>query len=196
MTKMSTNDQNTQHAREKIICYKRRGFTFTEMLVVIVILSLLLLLTQIHIFTMLRRNTFKGQIQHFISTMQSAVTAAAQSDRRYEFIVDLTEQSFLLRQITTPDLSEVLDEEIIISEVLSKNCKVVYVEFDDGDYTYNGRAKFRAGRSGWAYGGKIILLDEHEQPYSIVANRINRIITLEEGDYQLLKPIPKDDIKI
>jgi hypothetical protein len=45
--------------------------------------------------------------------MQMAVSAAAESDRRYEVIIDLTEQSYLLRQITSPDLSEVLDEEII-----------------------------------------------------------------------------------
>lgn len=181
---------------KKITRWNKRGFTLTEMLVIIVILSLLLLLTQMNIFTMLKRNTFKGQIQFFISTMQSAINAASQSDRRYEFIIDLTEQSFLLRQITTPDLSEVLDEEIIINQNLSDNCKVVYVEFDDGDYTYDGQAKFRAGHSGWAYGGKIVMIDEHEQPYSVVVNRMNRIIELEEGDFQLLKPVPKDEIKM
>ncbi len=172
----------------------RSGFTLTEMLVVIVIFSLLLIITQVNIFSMLRRNTFKAQMQLFISTMQSAINAAAQSDRRYEFIVDLTEQTFLLRQITTSDLAEVLDEEIIINENLSGNCKVIYVEFDDGDYTYDGRAKFRAGHAGWAYGGKIVLEDEHEQQFSIVVTRMNRIITLEKGNYQLLKPVPKDEL--
>lgn len=172
------------------------GFTLTEMLVVIVILSLLLLLAQVHVFSMLRRSTFKAQAQLFISTMQSAITAAQQSDRRYEFIIDLTNQSFMLRQITTSDLSEVLDEEIIVNEQLNENCRVTYVEFDDGDSTWDGRAKFRAGHIGWAYGGKIILVDEYDREYSIVVSRMNRIVTLEDGDYPLLKPILKDDLSM
>jgi prepilin-type N-terminal cleavage/methylation domain-containing protein len=174
----------------------RCGFTMAEMLVVVVILSLLLLITQMNIFTMLRKNTFKGQVQLFISTMQSAITAAAQSDRRYEFIVDLTNQSFMLRQITTPDLSQVLDEEIIVDENLNQNCRITYVEFDDGDYTYDGRAKFRAGHAGWAYGGKIILVDNNDKEYSVVVTRMNRIVTLENGNYQLLKPVPKDGLSM
>ena len=160
------------------------------------ILSLLLMITQLNVFTMLRRNNFKTQVQLLISTMESAAIAASQSDRRYEFIVDISEQSFLLREITSSNLSEVLEDEIIFNEKLSKNCRVIYVEFDDGDFTYDGKAKFRAGHSGWAYGGKIVLIDEHEKPYSIVVNRLNRMINLKEGDYELLVPVPKDAVKI
>ena len=185
--------ESRRKQRQVIRCIKS-GFTFTEMLVVIIILSLLILMVQINIFSLLRKNTFKAQTQLLVSTMQVAINTASQSDRRYEFIVDLTEQSFLLRQITTTDLSEVLDEEILVQENLSQACKVVYVEFDDGDFTYDGRAKFRAGHSGWAYGGKIILEDRNGQQYSIVVNRMNRIITLVNGNYQLLKPIPKDEL--
>ncbi len=187
---------NTCRTVPKDIRNDNRGFTMTEMLVVIVILSLLLLLVQFNIFPMLGKNTFKAQAQLFISTMQSAITAAQQSNKRYEFIVDLTDQSFLLRQITTSDLSEVLDEEVIVNEKLNKNCRVTYVEFDDGDYTYDGRAKFRAGHAGWAFGGKITLVDENDHEYSIVVSRMNRIVTLEKGDYPLLKPVLKDDLNI
>ncbi|MBN2588657.1 MAG: prepilin-type N-terminal cleavage/methylation domain-containing protein [Sedimentisphaerales bacterium] len=177
------------------IRYKRKNaYTLTEMLVVIIIISLLLLLAQVNIFTMLRRNSFKSEVQLLVSTMQSAINAASQSERRYEFIVDITEQSFLLREITTSDLSEVLEDEIIINENLSDKCIVVFVEFDDGDSTFDGRAKFRAGHAGWAYGGKIVLQDEYDQKYSIVVNRMDRIVTLKKGDYTLLKPIPKDDL--
>jgi hypothetical protein len=123
-----------------------------------------------------------------------ATTAAAESDRRYEVIIDMAEQSFLLRQITSPDLSQVLEEEIIIEDSFSDNCRVVFVEFDDGDYTNEGRAKFRAGRSGWQYGGKIVLLDEDERPYSVVVNRLNRMIVLQEGDVPLLVPKTKDEV--
>jgi hypothetical protein len=126
--------------------------------------------------------------------MQMAVSAAAESDRKYEVIIDIAEQGYLLRQITTPDLSVVLEEEIIVEDNLSDNCRVVYVEFDDGEYTNEGRAKFRAGHSGWVFGGKIVLLDEKQQPYSIVVNRLNRIITLEEGEVELLEPKTKDEL--
>jgi len=126
--------------------------------------------------------------------MQMAAGAAAQSDRRYEVIIDIPEQRYMLRQITNPDLSQVLEEEVIVEDSFSPNCRVVYVRFDDGDFTSEDRAKFRAGHSGWAYGGKIVLLDEKEQPYSIVVSRLNRMVTLEQGDVELLWPKTKDEV--
>ena len=120
--------------------------------------------------------------------MRMAAAAAAQSDRRYEVVIDITEQSFLLREITSPDLQQVLEEEIIVENNFSDNCRVVYVWFDDEDDTNEGRAQFRVGHSGWQFGGKIVLLDEDERPYSILVNRINRTIVLKEGDVELLEP--------
>lgn len=170
------------------------AFTLAELVVVIAIISLFVLLAQLHLFGLLRKNTFRAQVQDFISTMQMAVRAAAQSDRRYEVIIDLTEQGYLLRQITSPDLSEVLQEEIITENYFGDNCRIAYVQFDDGDYTNDSRAKFRAGHAGWHYGGKIVLLDEDEKPYSIVVNRLNRIIELREGDVELLVPKAEDEV--
>ena len=173
----------------------RRGFTMIELMVVIVVVSLFAMLAQMHLFGLLRKSTFKAQVQEFISTMQMAASAAAQSDRRYEVIIDIPGQGYMLRQITTADLfSEVLEEEIIVEDSFSANCRVAYVMFDDGEFTSEDRAKFRAGHSGWAYGGKIVLLDEKEQPYSIVVNRLNRMITLEQGDVELLQPKNKEDV--
>jgi len=172
----------------------RFGFTLTELIVVVFMISLIVLMAQVNFFAVLRRNTFKEQIQDFVSTMQMAASAAAESDRRYEVIIDLTEQSYLLRQITTSDLSEVLDEEIMVHNNFGSNCRVAYVQFDDGDYTNEGRAKYRAGHSGWQYGGKIVLLDEAEKPYSIVVNRLNRLIELKEGDVELLVPKAEDEV--
>ncbi len=171
-----------------------QGFTLTETIVAVVIISLFVLLAQMSLLGVLRRGTFKAQARELVSTMQMAASAAAQSDRRYEVIIDLTEQSYLLRQITSPDLSEVLEEEIIVENDFSDNCWVAYVEFDDGDYTNEGQARFRAGHAGWQYGGKIVLLDRAEQPYSVVVNRINRIITLREGDVELLVPKAKNEV--
>ena len=166
----------------------RRGFTLTELVIVILVVSMFVLLAQMHLFGLLRKSTFRAQVQELVSTMQMAASAAAQSDRRYEVIIDIPEQSYMLRQITTPELSEVLEEEIIVQDSLSDNCRLAYVLFDDGEMTSEDRAKFRAGHSGWAYGGKIVLLDEKEQPYSIVVNRLNRMFTLVQGDVEFLEP--------
>ena len=126
--------------------------------------------------------------------MWLAATASSESDRRYEVIVDLAEQSFMLREITSPDLSEVLDEEIIIENNFSENCRVAYVQFDDGDYTNEDRAKFRAGHAGWQYGGVVVFLDTDQQPHSVVVNRLSRMIMLTEGEVELLEPKAKDDV--
>lgn len=165
-----------------------------ELVVVIVVVSLIAFLTAPNLFGLLRRNTFRAQAQELVSTLRMAATAAAESDRRYEVIIDLTEQSFLLREITSPDLQQVLEEEIIVEGNFSDNCRVVYVWFDDEDDTNEGRAKFRAGHAGWQFGGKIVLLDRDERPYSILVNRINRMIVLKEGDVPLLKPKTRGDL--
>ncbi len=185
-----TKDEN----RASRIEHRVRGFTMIELMVVIVVVSMFTLFAQMHLFGLLRKNTFRAQVQELVSTMQMAAAAAAQSDRRYEVIIDIPEQRYMLRQITTPDLSQVLEEEVIVEDSFSANCRVVYVQFDDGDFTSEDRAKFRAGHSGWAYGGKIVLLDEKEQPYSIVVSRLNRMIALEQGDVELLWPKTKDEV--
>jgi prepilin-type N-terminal cleavage/methylation domain-containing protein len=173
------------------------GFTMIELMVVIVVVSLFAMLVQMHLFGLLRKSTFRAQVQEFISTMQMAASAAAQSDRRYEVIIDIAEQSYMLRELTQPEFSsDVLEEEIIVENDFGDNCQVVHVLFDDlteTDQDYQ-IAKFRAGHSGWQSGGKIVLLDEKEQPYSIVVNRLNRMITLEQGDVELLQPKNKDDV--
>ncbi len=173
--------------------YNRRGFTLTELVVVLVMVSLFVTMAVTNLYGLLGKNTFKAQAHEFVSTIQMAATAAAQSDRKYEVIIDITEQSYMLRQITSSDLSEILEEEIIVTNEFSDNCYVAYVEFDDGEFTNESRAKFRAGHSGWQYGGKIVLFDSNEKAYSVVVNRINRIVTLEEGDVELLKPKREDE---
>jgi len=170
------------------------GFTMTEMVVVIVMVSLFVLLVQTNLFRLLRKSTFRAQVQDLVCTMQMAASAAAESNRRYELIIDPTEQNYILREITSPDLSQVLEEEIIVENNFSDNCRVVYIEFDDGEYINDGWAKFRVGHSGWQYGGKIVLLDKKEQPYSVVVNRLNRTISLIESDVELLEPKTKEEV--
>ena len=181
-------------------CY---AFTLAESMVVIVIVSLLAIMAQPTFFRLLRKSTFKAQVQDFVSTMQMAVNAAAESDRRYEVIIDLTEQSYMLRQITSPDLfADVLEEEIIVENNFGNNCWAEYILFDDYEigygesysFTNEGRAKFRAGRSGWQYGGVIVLLDEDDRPYTVVVNRISRVVTLKEGELEPLVPRSQDEM--
>jgi len=175
---------------------RSHGFTLTELVVVILVLSLFVLLTMTNVFGLLRKNTFKVQAHEFVSTMQMAAVAAAESDRRYEVIIDLTEQSYTLRQITSPDLYQVLEEDIIVTNDFGDNCQVIYVLFDDLMETDEDHqiAKFRAGHAGWQYGGKVVLLDEQEQPYSVVVNRMNRVVRLQKGDVELLMPRAKDEV--
>jgi hypothetical protein len=155
----------------------------------------------VNLFGLFGGSTFRAQVQDFVSALRMAATAAAESDRRYEVIIDLTEQSYLLREITSPDLTQVLEEEIIVDNYFSENCFVDYVLFDDVDYslegqsyTNDGTAKFRAGRNGWQYGGKIVFLDNDDREYSVVINRLNRMVKVEEGDIEILKPKGRDDV--
>jgi prepilin-type N-terminal cleavage/methylation domain-containing protein len=173
---------------------RRSAFTMTEMVVVISIVALLGLLVLLNLSGVLTKSSFKAQVQEFISTMQMAANAAAESDKRYEVIIDIVQQSYMLREVTSPDLSQVLEEEIITQNDFGSGCWVAYVIFDDGDYTNEAAAKFRAARSGWQYGGKIVLLDSDEQPHSVVVERLNRMITLQEGDVEFLAPRSADEV--
>ena len=175
---------------------RRKGFTFTELIVVVVMVSLFTLMVSMNLFGLLRRNTFKAQVQDFISTMQMAVRAASESNKRYEVVIDLVEQTYMMREITSPDLEVVLEEEVIIENEFSSNCEVVYVLFDDLVETDPDLqiAIFRAGHAGWQNGGKIVFLDQDEREYTVVVNRINRIIRLVEGNVDLLMPKSENEM--
>lgn len=170
------------------------AFTLTELVVVILIVSLIILLAGSNLYGLLVKNTFRGQLQEIVSAMQMAANSSAETSRRYEFIFDLNAQSYLLRQITTTTSADILEDEIIMSSELADNCRIAYVIFDDGDYTNQDRAKFRVGRSGWQYGGKIVFTDAAERPYSIIVNRLDRNITLREGDPVILMPKSPEEV--
>lgn len=174
----------------------RRAFTLTELIVVVLIIALFVLLAVSSISSLFLKSMFKAQAQQLTSTMQMAVNAAAENNGRYEVIIDLTEQSYTLRMINSPDISETFEEDIIAKNSLNDNCQIAYVVFDDLMETDQQHqiAKFRAGHSGWQYGGKIVLLDKNGRPYSVVVNRLNRIVALQEGDVGILLPKTKDEM--
>ena len=172
----------------------RRGFTLVEMIMVISVLALLVIAAQVNLFGVLHRSQFEADVQEFVSAMQMAAAAAAEKGRRYEVIVDITEQGFLLREISSSNLSEILDEEIIMQGYFGASCKVVYVEFDDGAYTNESAAKFRAGHAGWHYGGKIVFLDDSEQAHSVLVSRLSPMVRLVQGDPTLMTPKGKDEV--
>jgi prepilin-type N-terminal cleavage/methylation domain-containing protein len=171
-----------------------RAFTLIELIVVISILSLIVLVVPLNLFGALLRSSFKSQVQELVSVMQMAASAASEKGGRYEVIVNLGEQSYLLRRITGTNLQNVLDEEIITQGQFGEHCHVSYVEFDDSTYTNDGTAKFRVSHAGWHYGGKIVLLDDEQQPHTVVVTRLNPIVSVVDGDPTLLKPKTKDDL--
>jgi Tfp pilus assembly protein FimT len=172
-----------------------RAFTLVELIVVLSFISLLVLMAQVNLFGMLRRNTFKSQVQDFVSTMQMAASHAAESGQRYEMIINLAEQSYLLRELIGSDLTSLPSVEQTVTEGSFRgNCRIAYVEFDDGTYTNEDKAKFRAGHAGWQYGGKVVFLDESEQPYAVIVNRVTPIIQLIEGDPPLMTPKTKEEV--
>jgi prepilin-type N-terminal cleavage/methylation domain-containing protein len=174
-----------------------QAFTLVELLVVMSLISLLVLIAQVNLFDVLRRNTFKAQVQDFVSLMQTAASHAAENGRRYEMIIDLSDQSYLLRELTGSDLTApVQEEEIIAQGAFQDNCRVAYVEFDDGTYanTSGERTKFRAGHAGWQYGGKVVFLDESEHPCAVIVNRVTPIVQLIEGDPPLMTPKAKEEV--
>jgi hypothetical protein len=55
-------------------------------------------------------------------------------------------------------------------------------------------ARFYAGHSGWQYGGKVVLLDAVGNPYSVIVNRLSRVINLQPGDIGILAPQYQEDV--
>ncbi|MGD9109832.1 MAG: prepilin-type N-terminal cleavage/methylation domain-containing protein [Phycisphaerales bacterium] len=174
----------------------RRGFTLVEAMIALVIASLMVGMAMLNLQGTFIRSTFRGQVHDFVSTLQLAARSAAETGRRYEVIIDLVEQVYVLREITSPDLAEILEEEIIVENEFGDNCQVVYVLFDDLVETNEDHqiAKFRAGRTGWQNGGKIVLLDRDDNPYTVVVDRMSRLVRLEIGEVDILMPKRKDEV--
>lgn len=173
----------------------RLGLVLFELIVVILIMAMFVGISALSLTGLVGKSRFEAEARQLVSVLRMAVTAAAESDRKYEVIIDIGGQSYTLREITSPDLSQVLEEEIIETRQFGENCRLLYVQFDDMERSDEGaddKAKFRAGQAGWQYGGKIVLLDSGGNEYSIVVNRLTRTIELEQGDVEFL--VPREDV--
>jgi prepilin-type N-terminal cleavage/methylation domain-containing protein len=192
---MPTCTAPTRSDYAELRCRGGKGFTLIEAMVAMAIVAMLAAIAVFNLTRPLRESTFSAQARTFVDTMQQAATAAAETGRRYEVIIDLVEQQYTLRIISSDNLADVLDEEIITVGNFTENCSVDYVEFDDPDEeiavvgkdTQTLLAKFRAGPAGWQCGGKVVLLDSTGRPYSVVVSTLGNVVTLEQGDVEILK---------
>ena len=99
-------------------------------------------------------------------------------------------------QLCDKDFTEIFEEDIIAEGWFGRNCFIDYVLFDDLVETDEEHlvAIFRVGRAGWQNGGKIVLLDEDDRPYTIIINRMDNVVTLEQGDIEMMWPKRKDEV--
>lgn len=173
---------------------KRTGLVLTEVMVVVFIASLFMVLAMMNLMGITGKHRFKSRAHDLAKTMKMAVTAAAQSSRRYEMIFDFTTDSYMLREITAGLYDDILEDEIIMTGVFDDEFQLSYVMFDDFETTNEGRALFRCGRAGWQFGGKVVVLDGQGNEYSFVVNRAGRVVRLENGDAEILTPKDREDV--
>ncbi len=92
-TKIADSVERRADRKKKLYakCYTLNadsGFTMIELMVVVVVVSLFALMAQMHLFGLLRKSTFKAQVQELVSTMQMAASAAGESDAAAAFRFD------------------------------------------------------------------------------------------------------------
>ena len=179
------------------------AMVLTELIIVIIIISAMTAIAIFNFSGVLSRTKFKRQAHGLINVLNLAQNAAAETDRRYAVILDFDENTYTLRQFAVIDHDKILDEEPIIAQgYFTDQCRLDYVLFDDfvdtRDWDIENmeffRAWFFAGHSGWQYGGKIVLLDADGNPYSVVINRLSKVIALQPGDVEILEPRYKEDV--
>jgi Tfp pilus assembly protein PilE len=170
------------------------GLVLVEMLMVLGIIAFLTSIVMLSFSAVWGNMYFKRKADNLVAVMQSAWNAAQQSDRRYVVELSFKEQIWLLREMMPAD-AEVFDQEeaIIKSGTFDDRFVLDYVLYDDGMDTRAPRegttttdAVLIAGRAGWQYGGKVVLLDEDGNPWSILFYRIGKPVELVQGDVAIL----------
>ena len=186
-----------------ILGYQADALVLTELIIVIVIIALMAGMVSISFPAILSRKLFEKEVQELIRILKMAQNAAAESNKKYVVSLNFEEQTYTLRQYTKADWEVILDEEPVIFEgYFSEQCYLDYVIFDDGIDTrepLEGRitfgASFYATRTGFQNGGNIVLLDSEGNPYSVIVNRLSKVISLLPGeDYEI--PVPRETYEL
>ncbi|MBN1787916.1 MAG: hypothetical protein JW806_05915 [Sedimentisphaerales bacterium] len=174
----------------------RKAAVLAEVIMVLFIISLFMTIAMMNFSNVLSRSSFKSRAYDLVKLFEMATTSASQTGRRYEIVIDFVQGSYLLREITTGLMAveDIPEEEIIQTGEFDERFVPVYVMFDDGEWTNESPALFRVGQHGWQYGGKVVLADEDGSEYSIVINRLNRMIELVTGDVEILTPRTADEM--
>lgn len=175
------------------------GFVLIEMLMVVGIIGLMAAVAAISYSAMWGNLKFKSQAQELVNAFQMAQNAAATSDRRYAVVLDFTNQGYVLREFKTLDLESMdPDEAIIQTKYFNSALTLDYVLYDDLEDTRNSEdvteARFLAGKAGWWYGGKVVMLDEDGNPWTIVIHRFGTPVELLQGDVEILLPQNKESV--
>ena len=173
------------------------GFTFAETLVALLVISMLTLLSIVGYRNISASTKFRATADTLINFFDRAGNAASQTDRRYAVMIDFFDNNFILYEVNTDkpyakDYATLKEEDIILSESFTDDCVLFYVQFDDSDLRIDagegGKALFVVGKAGWDFGGKIVLMDNEGELYSVVISRIAKSARLVKGDAQLPKP--------
>jgi hypothetical protein len=167
-----------------------------ELLMVVAIIGLIAGISAIAFGAMWGNQKFERPVHKLVNTFQMAQTAAAESGRRYEVVIDLDVHGYLLREFDEYRNLEFAmneDDPAIIKRVFfNEEVTLEYVLYDDGEDSRDIEgpkvAPFRVGKAGWQNGAKIVLLDKDGWPWTIVIHRFAKPPELFEGDVDILLP--------
>ncbi len=181
----------------------QRGLCLIEVLLVVGLLGLMAGVATISYSAMWGSLRFKREANELVNILQMAQDAAAQSDRRYDIVLDRDVQGYLFRDFigfTNLDDERPMENpevEAIQKTFFSSAVYLESVEYDfytkeeeellaeeDTDYF-----RFVTGRPGWQAGGKIVLLDQDDQPWTIIVHRFAKPVELVKGDVGIWKPV-------
>ncbi|MCE5185474.1 MAG: prepilin-type N-terminal cleavage/methylation domain-containing protein [Planctomycetaceae bacterium] len=180
-----------------IVNRQSKGFVLVEMLLVVAVVGLMAGAAMLSFGGIWGNLRFKRQAENLVRVFQLAQNASAETDRHYAVVLDFTEQAYILRQFNSLDLSTMPDDEAILDKVYFNDALTIdYVLYDDLEDTRekgdNGdsvtEARFLAGKSGWQFGGKVVLLDEKGRPWTILVHRFAKPVELVEGDADMYLP--------
>jgi len=186
-------DYNCRHAKT--------GHVLIELVVVIGLIAMMAGIAILSFGALWGNLRFKRQAEDLVSIFQMAYNGAAQTDRRYAVILDFVEQGYVLREFKSLDLLTMDPEEAILqSGYFTEALRLDYVTYDDladtrdWDAEEVAEAQFSAGKSGWQYGGIIVIRDEEGKPWTIVIHRFAKPAELLEGEWDLesLGMLPQD----